>query len=84
MDDRGHPGRCKQSWTRFLILALFTVPFVLPQQKGPVHIGGMSLSDKIARDSVDISLTAPTTGWVGIGFNDEKTLLEVTYCCFMS
>ncbi|MDW3191454.1 MAG: DOMON domain-containing protein [Cytophagales bacterium] len=61
---------------RLLILALFTAPFFLPEQRGPVHVGGMHMSYEITNDSVTISLSAPTTGWVGIGFNQENNILE--------
>lgn len=60
---------------RIILLAFFMVPFVLPSQRGPVHVGGMRMDYEIANDSVTISLKAPTTGWVGIGFNDENNIV---------
>lgn len=60
---------------RILILAFFTVPFLLPDQRGPVHVGGMNMSYEIANDSLTISLRAPTTGWIGIGFNHENNIV---------
>lgn len=60
---------------RILMLAFFMVPFVLPSQKGPIHVGGMYMEYEIIKDSVTISLKAPTTGWVGIGFNHENNIV---------
>ena len=60
---------------RIVVLAFFMVPFLLPEQRGPVHVGGMEMSYEIFDDSVAVSLRGPTTGWVGIGFNDENNIV---------
>ncbi len=60
---------------RILVLSFFMVPFVLPSQKGPVFAGGMRMDYEIVNDSIIISLNAPTTGWIGIGFNDENNIV---------
>ena len=50
-------------------------PFVLFAQGDFLEIGGMELHYQLMDDSVEISLSGPTNGWVGIGFNDENNIV---------
>lgn len=51
-------------------------PFVLAAQGESLAVGGMELSYVLRQDSVDIVLSAPTNGWIGIGFNDQNSIVK--------
>ena len=54
---------------------LLAFPFVLSAQRESVSIQGMELSYALRSDSIDITLSAPTRGWVGIGFNKVNSIV---------
>jgi hypothetical protein len=43
------------------------------------EFGGMSFAWKVAGENLNIKLTAPTTGWVGIGFNPTDAMEGANY-----
>lgn len=69
-----HTGGRNQTWVKILILTLLMAPIVLLAQRGPLHVGGMEMTYQVTDDSISISLMAPTSGWVGIGFNTEDNI----------
>lgn len=58
-----------------IFVALF-FPFALMAQGEPLNVDGMELSYSIRGDSVDITLSAPTSGWIGLGFNDQNSIVR--------
>ena len=53
-------------------------PAGLPQEELGSYSHGIAAKEMrflwtLREDSLDVKLTAPTTGWVGIGFNPEET-----------
>lgn len=70
-----HIGGRNQAWVKTLILILLMVPIVLLAQRGPIHVNGMEMTYQVTDDSITILLMAPTSGWVGIGFNSEDNIL---------
>ena len=57
-----------------IALFLFLLPFGLFAQK-EVTVNDMRLTYTLRNDSVDISLEAPTEGWVGVGFNSVNSIV---------
>ncbi len=41
-----------------------------------VILGGMTMSYQIVENNIEIVLQAPTTGWLGIGFNQENSIVK--------
>ena len=62
-----------QRRTWLIILGILIVPCLFPQ--GQVSLGGMSLKHHVVEDRMEFTLTAPTSGWVGIGFNDRDHIV---------
>ncbi len=60
---------------RLILVEFLMVPFVLLAQREPLLVNGMEMSYEIRNDSIAINLTAPTRGWVGIGFNSEDNIV---------
>ncbi len=58
------------------VLAFLFFPFALMAQGGSLNMDGMELSYALRGDSVDITLSAPTRGWIGIGFNDQNSIVK--------
>ena len=58
------------------VLAPMFFPFALMAQGESLKVGGMELSYTLRGDSVDISLSAPTLGWIGLGFNDQNSIVR--------
>ncbi len=58
------------------VLAFVFSPFALMAQGESLNVGGMEFSYALRGDSVDISLSAPTRGWIGIGFNDQNSIVK--------
>ena len=58
------------------VLAFLFFPFALMAQGGSLNMHGMELSYALRGDSVDITLSAPTRGWIGIGFNDQNSIVK--------
>ena len=59
--------------TLLILLGILIVPCLYPQQQ--TTVGGMSLTHRLVDDRVEFILTAPTTGWLGIGFNDRNNIV---------
>ncbi len=60
---------------RTFLIVLFILPFGLKAQK-EVNVGGMTLSYIVDHENIQIQLEAPTTGWVGVGFNTENRIVH--------
>lgn len=60
-----------KSW--LIVLGVLIVPCLFAQDR--VDLGGMTASHRIVDDRVEFTLTAPTTGWLGIGFNDRNNIV---------
>lgn len=58
-----------------LLAMLLLSPFVLFAQRDLLEINGMQLTYQLENDSIEITLSAPTKGWVGIGFNRENNIV---------
>ena len=57
------------------MIVLLLLGFWLNAQKG-VNLNGMTFNYEILEDShIEISLEAPTKGWVGVGFNDHNDIV---------
>ncbi|MEM1408085.1 MAG: DOMON domain-containing protein [Bacteroidota bacterium] len=53
----------------FVLLPVFTYA-------QDVTLGGMTMSYQIINDHIEITLKAPTLGWLGIGFNDQNSIVK--------
>lgn len=40
-----------------------------------IELGGMSYTHDLSEESITITLSAPTTGWVALGFNNEDDIV---------
>lgn len=58
-----------------VLICLCMLPFALLAQRGPLEVGGMKMSYQYQTDSLTITLVAPTTGWLGIGFNAANNIV---------
>ena len=56
-----------------IALGILIVPGLYAQQ---ASAGGMTVSHRITGDRVEFTLTAPTQGWVGIGFNSRNSIVS--------
>ncbi len=59
---------------RLGLVLMFISPFGLFAQK-EVSLGGMQLKYVLKDEYVEIELTAPTTGWLGVGFNSRNDIV---------
>ena len=59
--------------TFLILLGILIVPCLYPQQQ--TKVGGMSLTHRLVDDRVEFTLTAPTLGWLGIGFNNRNSIV---------
>ncbi len=50
------------------------MPMAQVSQTSPITKNGMTVSWRFANDSIYITTTAPTTGWVTVGINTNKNL----------
>ena len=41
-----------------------------------IELGGMKMYYRLRGDSVDITIEAPTKGWLGIGFNQKNDIVQ--------
>ena len=51
-------------------------PLALMAQGESLNVCRMELSYTLRGDSVDITLSAPTLGWIGIGFNNQNSIVK--------
>ncbi|MEM1134857.1 MAG: DOMON domain-containing protein [Bacteroidota bacterium] len=58
-----------------LICLIILSPFVLLAQK-EVTVNGMNFSYQLKKDYIEIELAAPTSGWVGVGFNAKNDIVN--------
>ncbi|MEL7001161.1 MAG: DOMON domain-containing protein [Bacteroidota bacterium] len=58
-----------------LFITLFSPAALIAQGKS-VNLGGMEMSYRLRADSIYITLSAPTTGWIGIGFNSQNSIVK--------
>lgn len=56
-----------------IIIGILIVPCLFAQDR--VELGGMTTKHRIVGDRVEFTLTAPTNGWLGIGFNDRNSIV---------
>ena len=61
--------------TRILMIGLLLFSFGLNAQK-EIVVKGMKLSYEIIDETIEIELNAPTNGWVGVGFNDQNSIVK--------
>ena len=57
------------------MLFLALSPFGLPAQE-EVMMGGMKFSYQLLDEEIEVTLEAPTLGWVGVGFNDHNSIVK--------
>ncbi|MEM8893809.1 MAG: DOMON domain-containing protein [Bacteroidota bacterium] len=57
-----------------LLLTLIS-PLGLAAQK-EIAVGGMQLKYELVEEAVEIELAAPTTGWLGVGFNSKNDIVD--------
>ena len=57
-----------------LVTSIFLLLSDLMGQKA-VSVSGIDFSYQIKNEQIEIELSAPTTGWVGIGFNDKNSIV---------
>ena len=58
-----------------MLIILVLLPLSLQAQKG-VTLGNMNMTYQIVGDEIQIQLKAPTTGWLGIGFNSTNSIVK--------
>ena len=47
-----------------------------------VAVNGMTVKHEVIGKEIEFTITAPTQGWVGIGFNDENAIVEADLLLF--
>lgn len=62
--------------SRLLTYWTILFPLVLLAQEETLNIGGMTFSYELNEDSIEIKLTAPTNGWIGVGFNNRDNIVK--------
>ena len=75
MDNCRHTSRYQESRMRLTLLLLTTFPFASWAQGNVLKVNGMNFLYKIISDSIEITISAPTQGWVGVGFNSENNIV---------
>ena len=75
MGDRRYPGGRDRGMKSFIPLIIMLLPFWAEAQK-EVTLGGMTLSYRLLAEEIELQLTAPTTGWVGVGFNSRNSIVK--------
>lgn len=59
---------------QFILLILLIPVGLLAQQE--VVVNGMTFSYQLLDQEIEITLKAPTSGWVGVGFNSENNIVK--------
>lgn len=72
-------GKIVSLMLSLLFLAGFAVNTVAAEYDHETEAGGMSFAWKAADGNLHVKLTAPTTGWVGIGFNPTEGMKGANY-----
>ena len=62
-----------------VFIGAFTVNSMAVEYDHKTEVEGMSFEWKAADGNLHIKLTAPTTGWVGIGFNPTESMKGANY-----
>lgn len=62
-----------------VILVLVGLVSVFAQDFRKVEAGGMSIEWRITGPNLEMRLTAPTTGWVSVGFNPSVMMKDADY-----
>lgn len=72
MDHCQYHGRYSKGGLIALALLCFMI-----QSRGQtiIELGGMTFAYELEDDLIHIELTAPTQGWVGVGFNHENSIV---------
>ncbi|MEM9325858.1 MAG: DOMON domain-containing protein [Bacteroidota bacterium] len=60
---------------RYFFAYFSILPQLLLAQGESLSVAGISLSHVVMEDSLELTITAPTTGWVGVGFNQENNIV---------
>ncbi len=68
-------GRYNKGMIEKMLIILVLLPLSLQAQKG-VTLGNMNMTYQIVGDEIQIQLKAPTTGWLGIGFNSTNSIVK--------
>ena len=58
-----------------VVTILFILHPVHSKAQNEISVSGMGFSYQWEQDSIEISIFAPTEGWLGVGFNDENNIV---------
>ncbi len=64
-----------QKYTFLFVLAVFLNESALWAQQN-IQAGKMTCTAQVLQDSIDIHLTAPTSGWLAVGFNKRNNIVQ--------
>lgn len=67
------------SFVVFLTTLFFTSLGIAADYDHKIDAAKMSFEWKINGENIDIRMSAPTTGWVGIGFNPSKQMMDANF-----
>ena len=62
-----------------VLLVLFPAPAMAVEYQHSVKAGDMTLQWTLGEQTLDIKLTAKTSGWVGIGFNPTRAMKDAAF-----
>lgn len=68
-----------RSFAVFLTILLFASFGVAADYDHKIEAANMSFEWKVNGENIDIRMAAPTTGWVGIGFNPTKQMMDANF-----
>jgi hypothetical protein len=72
-------GKIVSLMLSLIFLVGFAISGVAAEYDHETEFGGMSFAWKVAGENLNVKLTAPTTGWVGIGFNPKDAMEGANY-----
>lgn len=68
-----------RSFAVFLTTLFFASLSIAADYDHKIEAAEMGFEWKINGDNIDIRMSAPTTGWVGIGFNPSKQMMDANF-----
>ena len=67
---------------KLALMGLFCTQALALCAQSEVAVNGMVLKHKVVGKEIEFTLSAPTTGWVGIGFNDANEIVGADLLLF--